>query len=252
MSEHYLDVTINEAIRTATALLAASNWPTMEQEITPHAVHPHSKQLLHYVESYKKDTAVIELNEALARDGAVEDLFITAVSPHPPTFANADLDEFWASHPVAWDEAVDGLKAIFDGKPIISTLARLTGVEVTKPVSLMPTITYPLLTPVVVENDERIFIILPPAKAWGESRPWPHGDDPGWAMAQVAFHLSQHLLKEQVAAMGETDGLVHLHAIVVLCLEEEMNYAESMAHLVRTKREQKLPQLMAAVEAMRG
>ena len=253
MSEQYLEVTIDERIRTATALLAASDWPAMEQTITPHAVHPHSKQTMHYLEPYKSDAVVTELNAALGATGGMEGLFETAVSTNPHTaFATAaNLPTFWASHADAWDEATTDLKAIFDGTPIVGAIATLTGVEISKPVILVPTIVYPLLAPVVVENTERIFIILPPAKAWGESRPWPFADDPGWAMAQVAFYLSQHLLRDESAQMDETDGLVRLHAIVVLCLEKEMNDAEAMAYLVRTKKEQKLPQLMGAVEAMR-
>ena len=254
MSEQYLEVTIDERIRTATALLAASNWPAMEQAITPHAVHPHSKQTMHYMEPYKADAAVTALNAALDAGGGMKGLFATAVStnPHTAFAAAADLPAFWAKHAAAWDEAVTDLKAIFDGKPIVGAVAALTGIEVNKPVRLVPTIVYPLLTPVVVENSDHIFIILPPAKAWGESPPWPFGDDPGWAVAQVAFYLSQHLLGDELAQMDATDGLVRLHAIVVLCLEREMNDAEAMAYLVRTKKEQKLPQLMAAVEAMRS
>ena len=253
MSEQYLEVTIDERIRTATALLAASDWPAMEQTITPHAVHPHSKQTMHYLRAYKSDAAVTGLNAVLSAGGTLDDLFETAVSTNPhTTFATtANLPTFWASHTDAWDEAITDLKAIFDSKPIVATVSTLTGVEVSKPVQLVPTIVYPMLAPVVVENKERIFIILPPAKAWGESPPWPFADDPGWAMAQVAFYLSQHLLRDELAQMDETDGLVRLHAIVVLCLEKEMNDAEAMAYLVRTKKEQKLPQLMGAVNTMR-
>ena len=241
MSEQYLEVAIDERIRTATAMLAASNWPAMEQTITPHAVHPHSKQTKHYMEPYKNDAAVMELNAALGAGGTLDDLLETAVSTNPHTaFATAaNLTAFWASHTDAWDEAITDLKSIFDGKPIVSTVTALTGVEISKPVRLVPTIVYPMLAPVVVENAERIFIILPPAKAWGESPPWPFADDPGWAMAQVAFYLSQHVLRDELTQMDETDGLVRLHAIVVLCLEKEMNDAEAMAYLVRTKKEQK-------------
>ena len=260
MSEHYLEVTIDEHVRTVAALLAASNWPSMEQGITPHAVHPHSKQTMHYMEAYKSHAAITGLNTALSAGGTLEDLFETAVchsklheeSTVVDFVAHTNLTAFWAEHAAAWDVAIADLKAIFDDKPILDSITALTGVEITKPVRLVPTIVYPMLTPVVVENTERIFIILPPAKAWGESPPWPFADDPGWVMAQVAFYLSQHLLRDNLADDDETEALVRLHAIVVLCLEKEMNDAEAMAYLVRTKKEQKLPQLMAAVEEARG
>jgi len=260
VSEQYLEVTIDEYVRTVTALLAASDWPAMEQTITPHAVHPHSKQTMHYMEAYKDHAAVTGLNAALGAGGTLDDLFETAVchsklheeSTVVDFTAATDLATFWASHTDAWDEAINDLKAIFDGKPVVGTVTALTGIDVVKPVLLVPTIVYPMLAPVVVENTEHIFIILPPAKAWGESPPWPFADDPGWAMAQVAFYLSQYLLRDELTQMDETDGLVRLHAIVVLCLEKEMNDAEAMAYLVRTKKEQKLPQLIVAVEEARG
>lgn len=260
MSEQYLEVAIDENVRTVAALLAASDWPSMEQAITPHAVHPHSKQTMHYMQPYKSHAAVTGLNAALGAGGTLEDLFETAVchsklheeSTVVDFVAHTNLADFWAKHAAAWDAAIADLKQIFDGKPILETITALTGVAINKPVRLVPTIVYPMLTPVVVENRDRIFIILPPAKAWGESPPWPFGDDPGWAMAQVTFYLSQHLLRDNLADDDETEALVRLHAIVVLCLEKELSDAEAMAYLVRTKKEQKLPQLMAAVEEARS
>jgi len=103
----------------------------------------------------------------------------------------------------------------------------------------------------LAETAAVLFMILPPAKAWGESPPWPFGEDPGWVIAQSCYYLVQHFLADELAQMDETGQSLLTYAAVTLCLEEEFDEAEAMTYLVQKKKEQKLPRLPLAVELLR-
>ncbi|MCB9419249.1 MAG: hypothetical protein H6667_05565 [Ardenticatenaceae bacterium] len=261
MSE--LKVVIDERIRLVTAVLAASYWPEMEQEQTTHAVHPHSKQLRQFVRPFANHPAVTRLNAELDEKRPLADFITAALYPEAkpelmqwtailPDFAvQAGLSDFWTAHTEPWEEARTGLEAIFVQSQIMTFLGKLLGQPVPKEVAVMPTVTYPMLNPVLVETSDTIYFILPPAKAWGESPPWPHGEDPGWAVAQTCWHLTRHFLAETLAGLDETGQLLLLHAAVTLCLEADFDEAEAMAYLVRSKKEHNLPRLPLVVENLR-
>lgn len=271
MSEQKIEVGMNEQARLVTAVLAASSWPEREQAQTTHAVHPHSKQTKQYLVDYKGLTAVGELNAALEAEISLVDIFTAAVRCSWPDLtpqeeipagleswagALADfsrataIDTFWSTHSADWDEALDGLNGILKDKDIAGFIEKLTGKPLPKPVVVMPTITYPLLNPVIAETADEIIFILPPAKAWGESPPWPHGEDPGWVVIQTCWYLCEFFMLDVLADLDDTQKALLLHSAVTLCLESELE-EEMMAYLVRAKKEHSLPQLPLTVENLR-
>jgi hypothetical protein len=269
------DVTISldNRVRLVTAVLAASQWPEIEQQQTPHAVHPHSKQTAYYVESAAGHTAVSTLNNGLARGVPLADYFTAALrctwpdfipqEPLPASLAGSiwvgslpdfyrqtNLAAFWREEGEPWQTAYEELRAIFQNSKLPAFLRKLCGEELAR-VVIVPTVVYPLLQPVLAETAAALFMILPPAKAWGESPPWPFGEDPGWVIAQSCFHLVQHFLAGTLAQMDDTQRALLTYAAVTLCLEEEFDEAEAMTYLVQKKKEQNLPNLPLAVELLR-
>lgn len=261
MSE--LNVVIDERVRLVTAVLAASHWPEKEQEQAPHAVHPHSKQVRQWVRPFANHPAVTQLNDELDGKRPLTNFFTAALSPDslagmaewaallPDFAAQAKLADFWIAHTEPWEEARAGLEAIFARSQIMAFLGQLLGHPVPQNVAVMPTVTYPMLNPVLAETADTRYLILPPAKAWGESPPWPHGEDPGWAVAQTCWHLAKHFLADTLAGLDETEQALLLHAAVTLCLEADFDEAEAMAYLVRSKKEYNLPHLPLVVEQLR-
>ncbi|MCP4425469.1 MAG: hypothetical protein GY803_13330 [Chloroflexi bacterium] len=262
MSE--LKVVIDERARLVTAVLAASNWPDQEQAQETHAVHPHSKQLRQFVQPFHDYPAVVQLNAELDAGRPLSDFFAASLRsqllPEGLTDWKASLldfavqtklSRFWAERPQPWEEARAGLETIFAQSQIMAFLGRLLGKPVPKNVVVMPTVTYPMLNPILAETADTLFFILPPAKAWGESPPWPHGEDPGWAIAQTCWHLVGHFLADALAQLAEAKRPALQHAAVVLCLENDFDEAEAMAYLVRSKKEHKLPRLPLVVENLR-
>ena len=267
-----LNVVIDERVRLVTAVLAASHWPEMEQAQTTHAVHPHSKQVKQWVRPFQNHRAVQRVNDSFGANVGVDSLFTAVLRcgwsdkiniTAPPAGAQdwiksladfavqSKMLDFWADHAQPWDEARTGLDVIFSRSQIISFLGQLLGQTVAKNVAVMPTVTYPMLNPVLAETDDTVFFILPPAKAWGESPPWPHGEDPGWVIAQTCWHLANHFLADTLGELDEINQALLLHAAVTLCLEADFDEAEAMAYLVRSKKEHNLPRLPRVVEQLR-
>ena len=266
-------VSLDNRARLVTAVLAASHWPKLEQQQTPHAVHPHSKQTAYLVEPAAGHPAVTILNQGLAQDIPLSDYFSAALrcswpgftpqeplpaSPADRAWVNAlpgfyqqtDLATFWQKESESWQTAYDELSAIFRDSHLSPFLRQLCG-EAWAKVVIVPTVVYPLLKPVLAETAAALYMILPPAKAWGESPPWPFGEDPGWVIAQSCFHLVQYFLADTLAQMDEMQQGLLTYAAVTLCLEKEFDEAEAMTYLVQKKKEQKLPRLPLAVETLR-
>jgi hypothetical protein len=172
------------------------------------------------------------------------------VSALPDFYQQTKLEEFWQEEGEAWQTAYDELKGIFQNSKLSAFLRQLCGQGLAK-VVIVPTVVYPLLQPVLAETAAALFMILPPAKAWGESPPRPFGEDPGWVIGQSCYHLVQHFLAGALAQMDETQRGLLTYAAVTLCLEKEFDEAEAMTYLVQKKKEQNLPGLPLAVERLR-
>lgn len=268
-----ITISLDDRVRLVTAVLAASQWPEREQQQTPHAVHPHSKQTAYYVEESAEHTAVTSLNQGLAQGIPLSDYFAAALrctwpdfTPQealPPRLADGtwvksladfyqqtNLGQFWQDEGEPWQVAYHDLIGIFQDSQLPAFLQKLCG-DTLPNLVIVPTVVYPLLQPVLAKTAEADYMILPPAKAWGESAPWPFGEDPGWVIAQSCFHLVQHFLADTLAQMDETSRGLLTYGAVTLCLAEEFDEAEAMTYLVQKKKEQKLPTLPLAVETLR-
>ncbi len=246
-----------ERARWMMALLAASDWPEMEQAIETHAVHPHAKQTRQQVAGQASHPAAQWVNEALAAGQTAEALFTAVLHPTPPIPLTdfqeaAHLPEFWAGHADIWQAAQDDLTAIFRGSPLPEFLARLGGQPVSQPIVVMANLVYPALTAVLAPTPDALTLLLPPPKAVGESPPWPYGEDPGWVQAMACRRLLQHHLADTLAERDETQQALLLHAATTLYLEQAIDEGEAMAYLVRSKKQHKLPTLPLVLEELRG
>ncbi|MEM7334783.1 MAG: hypothetical protein AAF490_22090, partial [Chloroflexota bacterium] len=150
-----IQIVLDERIRNATAVLAASNWPAIEQEIKPHAVHPHTKQTRQFVEGQSNHPAVAFVNSGLAEEQAVDALLTALVLGEERATLDAfasqsKLASLWAAHAPVWDTAVCECQKIFENFPFPTKLAQMGGK--TDAIRLMPTLTYPMLEPAVIAS----------------------------------------------------------------------------------------------------
>jgi hypothetical protein len=266
-------VQLDDRVRFVAAVLAVSQWPAMEQEDQPHAVHTQSKLTRQFMSTFADDPAVQTINTALADGCSLSELFTAAVHSEWPSFKgnnheslparfadgvfNKQLaacvsksnpaEKLWSEHTSVWQEAVTELTEIFADSPLPTFLEKLTGESLHKDIAIVPTLTFPMLNSVICETAAQLFVILPPPKAWGESPPWPFRDGVEWALSESCSELLHHLLGDVVSDQLE----LLKHAAATLFLEESLTEVESMSYLVRAKRQYQLPQLPVFVEQLR-
>ncbi|MCP5100550.1 MAG: hypothetical protein GY943_33795 [Chloroflexi bacterium] len=267
---------LDERVRLVTAVFAASDWPDEEQKQLTHAVHPHSKRTRHHLLSQQSHTAVYTLNQALLNGVSLDHLFSAAIRCEWPEFViseplpqvlqienwtNALSDfvadtnlvaSFWPEHQALWDESVAELQAILQDKPLYAFLEAVTGQSLTHEISVMPTLVYPMLKPVLASTETQLLLILPPPKAVGESPPWPYREDPGWVIARVCERLLFHLLAEKLNQLDNRQKALLVRGAMTLCLEQCIDEFEALAFLVRSKKEFDLPDLPDVVDKMRA
>ena len=264
-----LSVIIDERLRLVTAVLAASNWPTEEQNQLAHAVHSQAKQVRQFVHPFTSHPAVSGVNEALLNGVDLADLFSAALRCTWPDFTpTAELPHvlkikewvhsladfaletsivthFWAQHAAVWQEAQSTLQKIFRNGDLLAALGQLGEGQHDTAVSLMPNLVFPALTPISAIKKGALTLLLPPPKAVGESPPWPFSEDPGWVVAAAAEQLAPHLLAEELARLDAAQRHVAVQLAAAHCLAQLLDNFEAQSYLLRAKKEHNLPQLPA-------
>lgn len=271
-----LKIQIDNRARLVTAVLAASDWPDIEQEQQPHAVHKHAKQTQQFVLPFKKHIAVTNINQAWLNGVELDDIFSAAVRSRWPDFtpeeplphllqienwvrsladfaAVSDIAaSFWPEHEAAWQTAVTELKDIFPDDHLRQFLSQMRGQPINQDIVIMPNLVYPALSPVLAVTSTTLTLLLPPPKAVGESPPWPYSEGVGWVTAVTCQKLAAHLLTGKLADLDQAQRDQLIHAVTTLCLEQTVDEFEGQAYLLRTKKEQNLPELPALVEKLRA
>ncbi len=257
MSETQVNIVIDDQLRLITAVLAASHWPDHEQAQLTHAVHPHAKQTRQYLAQYNTHPAVIWVNQVIERGEPLDDVF-TAISQNVQQEAFADfltttkLTTFWQEHAALWDEAKSDLTDIFKESQLPAFLNQISDDPLTQTIRIMPNLTYPSLSPVLVSDFDTLTLLPSLPKAVGESPPWPYGEDPGWVHTNVCRRLVQFALADTMEFLPEIKQALLTHAAVTLYLETAVDEGEAMAYMVRSKKQHKLPTLPLVVENLRA
>lgn len=270
-----LRITVDDRLRLVTAVLAASDWPEIEQKERTHAVHPHAKQTLHATQAYKSYPAVYHLNEALMNGVSLDDLLSAAVRCTWPDFTPTEplpnilqvdtwiqslagfaqkteiVSQFWPAHQSVWDESANELTAVFQNSPLPAFLAQVMGKSLSQYIVVMPNLVYPALKPVLATSEKALTLLLPPPLAVGESPPWPYEEDPGWVVARICERLLFHLLASRLAPLVPSRQEEIVRAAITLCLEQSFDEFEAKAYLLRSKKAYNLPNLPQMVDKLR-
>jgi hypothetical protein len=269
-------ILIDDRARLVTAVLAASHWPQLEQAQLTHAVHPHAKQTQQFVQRLADHDAVTAVNEALATNTPLAIFFSTALRadwgsfigrealPASDTFAAAawlkrlpDFGEksglavFWAGHQAPWHEALSDLETIFHHSPLARFLAHLRRQAISQTIAIMPNLVYPALQPVLAETAETIYLLIPPPKAVGESRPWPYNEDPGWVLDRTCHTLLDYFLADILSQFDPERQRLLKYAATTIFLEEAIDEMEATGYQIRARKQHNLPRLPVAVDTLR-
>ena len=261
-----IEVLLDPRIRLATAVLAASRWPAWEQAIETHAVHPHAKQVRHFVAPFQAETAVQQLNQQLDADQDCQALLSTMLTtpweayqtrevPAGWSLAVADFlhktqiaQQFWPAHDALWQTAVSELQTILHATPLPNLWQSLSE-KLPNRVQIMPTLVYPMLQPFRLTAPQQLLVLLPPPKAVGESPPWPYREDPPWVVVQLSNTVLTTILPTTGLTAVQSQQL--RHAAIAIGLEQSFDPFECQAYLIRCRKAFQLPDMPQVADRLR-
>lgn len=271
MSE--VKVRVDERVRLVAAVLATGDWPALEQtKKGAHAVHPQAKAVRRFLVQQGDHPAIRAANCYLAEGLSPAELFAVAMRCDWPGFRPraalrecvqgwpaqlADLQaetelaaRFWSDHEALWTEAVTDLDEIFAGAQLPDFLEQLLRRPLAVAIVIVPNLVYPALETVAVAAEETYYLLIPPPKAVGESRPWPYRDEEEGVLATACYHTLSLVLAEPLTALAPADKARFLYAATALFLERAVDEIAARFYLLQCQREtgvEGVPEAMAAL-----
>ncbi|MBI3240924.1 MAG: hypothetical protein HYZ49_01355 [Chloroflexi bacterium] len=199
-----LTVLTDSRSRTLSAVLAATDWPEREQRPLPRGVHPQAAALRKHVADFKSHPAVAYVQAALNADPDPRLLFARAVNDeaelaaHLNSFAaEAGLEAYWAASDSAWAEAVAEVQARVNGIDFATILDEAFGTASAELI-ILPNLAYPTTHSLGFGTPQRVYSLMPPRKAVGESPPWPFRDDRDYILRLAIHDFTQCLLADML------------------------------------------------------
>lgn len=278
-------VQIDDRARLLATALAATDFPEREQQRRPHGVHPHARAVRRAVASQAQHPAAQSLQKLIAHGASADALFrlvFSAEAGEELPFAGQISDfrtasggpALWASEE-AWDSSLADLQRAFASVHLGRFFAPFLG-SLNERFVVLPNLLYPSEDEIVLRERDDLILIVPPRVAWGESPPWPYGDDPahvyraavaGFGSVLVRAYLAAHpqaveaasrtslplpaALAEQHTGWAEQFALIFCASAVALFLEDTLGRREAEAYLLLERRLRGLDVLPAAVGVLR-
>jgi hypothetical protein len=236
-------VRVDERLRLAGCLLAASDWPEQEQRLKayrPHRLAEAARRALAGLRGHPAASAAARL--------APEQLFAHALAGDWPagmeavgTFAaSAELEQFYAESAPEWQAARADLESVLARGDLAAFLAGLFG-EPAEALVVFPNLLYPGRQSVAVRVAGELVLSQPPPPAWGSSPPWRYSERPD----EVLGALAEGLARPLCAAAPE-----RALAAAVLFLRQVEGAEAADQFMLMEARARKLPGLAALVESL--
>jgi|SRR5579859_3145920 len=241
-------VRVDERLRLAGCLLAASDWPEREQSLKayrPHRLAEHARRALAGQRAHPAVAAASRLEPA--------QLFAHALAGDWPA-EMAGTAEFAASEAVAqfcveseaeWQAARADLETVLARGDLAAFLAAVFG-RLDHALVVYPNLLYPGRQAVAAQAGDEIVLSQPPPAAWGASPPWRYSERPDEVLGAVAEGLARPLFEEAQPDQAATLAL----AAAVLFLRQAEGADAADQYMLMEQRARKLPQLSTLVEEL--
>lgn len=256
-----IEVRIDESLRLAGALLAASEWPDMEQRAKPYKPHRVAEAARKYFAPQRTHPAVRGARILVGQGEGLSSFFghvfnadaESELSVHIADFkSKADPEPFWADTHGDWQEAESQARQVLEKSGLSEFLRDLLGPPPRKLV-FAPNLLFPGQQTITVSSANDLVVYAPPPKAWGASPPWRYAERPDEVLATAGEAFARFLFENKLPAdhqsfkpLQETLGL----AATVLFLREAEGEAASEQLMMMEKKTRRLSNLPAAVSAL--
>ncbi len=286
-------VRVDDRIRLLSSLLAATRFPEDEWQRNPHGSHLHARAARKHLADYSGQAAII-LQAHLDGEIPLDSLFSVFLSLEMPDFqfsaansfpadfnqqlqsffTDADLQEWWESEP-DWQQSAHDMNRLLDGVALKDFFQPFFG-DIPETLVLMPNILYPSDQEITLRFEDQLIVIVPPRIAWGESPPWPYGEDPAHVYRAAIQNLGALLMHEYLQKYPEAlaqasqtplplnNALMALYptweaqftnifcaAAVALYLEDHVSAREANAFALMERKTRGIDILPAAISVLR-
>lgn len=256
-----ITVRIDNRARQAGALLAASDWPEVEQTVKPYKPHRVAEHAHKHFASLATHPAVVAARAMVGDGSGLATFFAHALNATWPTAITAHLadfetaakpDDFWAETQADWTQAENDAREVVGRADLQQFLSDLFD-PLSRALTLVPNLLFPGLLPVTLQTEAEIVLVQPPPKAWGTSPPWRYNERPDEVEAALAEAYGRQLfeigLPSEQAALQPHAGVFAL-AAAVLFLRQAEGDAAGDQFMMMEKRTRNLPKLPAVVMAL--
>jgi hypothetical protein len=256
-----ITVRIDNGVRLAGALLAASEWPDYEQTVKPYKPHRVAEHAHKHFASHSGHPAVMAARALVGDGSGLATLFTHALNANWPADMTASLadfqaiarpDEFWAETQADWAQAESDGREVAARADLRQFLTDLFG-PLSREITLAPNLLFPGLLSITLQTATEVALIQPPPKAWGASPPWRYNERPDEVEAALAEAYARHLFETRLpadqTALKPHAGVFAL-AAAVLFLRQAEGDAAGDQFMMMEKRTRNLPKLPAVVMAL--
>ena len=256
-----IEVRIDDSLRLAGALLAASEWPDLEQKAKPYKPHRVAEAARKYFAPQRKHPAVRGARALVGLDEGVRSFFGHALNAdwpgdlgvHLADFkSKSNAETFWVETQGDWQEAESQARQVLGKSGLWQFLRDLFGPQSRK-LAFVPNLLFPGQQTVTVSSVKDLVVYAPPPKAWGTSPPWRYAERPDEVLATAGEAFASFLFENNLPAdylsfksLRETFGL----AAAVLFLREAEGEAASEQLMMMEKKTRRLGNLPAVASAL--
>ena len=258
-----IDVCLEDRLRLTGAVLAAGEWPEVEQKLKPYKPHRVAESARKYFAPARAHPAVTAAQNLAGQGEGLEQLFTRLLVgggpdnlvPELASFvAETEPDKFWTQTEPDWQAAVKEAREVLARADLEQFLSDLFG-PLVLPLELMPNLLFPGQQCLALNAGSRLIIYAPPPLAWGASPPWRYNERPDEVLAMVCQTAARHLVEPQLpdgaAAVNQAEALSL--AAAVLCLRQAEGQAAGDQFMViqkKTRGWRGLPGVVSALEAV--
>jgi hypothetical protein len=253
-----LEVRIDDGLRLAGALLAASDWPDYEQSLKAYKAHRTADAAHKFFAPQREHPAVQAIRQLAGQGQGLNQIYAHALNGDWPADLGAQVEDFKAQSNLAafldetqadWAQAEGDAREVLARADLHQFLVDLLGPQ-PRALMFMPQLLYPGRGAVACGSASEAWVCVPPPKAWGTSLPWRYNERPDEALAMISEAFARHLFETalppehgSLASGAEAFAL----AAAVLFLRQAEGEAAGDQFMVMEKKTRGLKQLPAVV-----
>jgi hypothetical protein len=251
-----IEVRIDDRLRVAGALLAASDWAEHEQRVKPYRPH-HTAEVAHKYFAPQGGHAAAQAARKLAGSGeGLNQLYAHALNGDWPAGfdveafqSEANAAAFFEEHQADWAQAEGDAREVLARADLRQFLFDVFGAQA-RALVCVPQLLYPGRQSAWCASANEMVVCVPPPLAWGTSLPWRYNERPDESLAKISEAFGRCLFEDLAPDDLKAKNEIFALAASVLFLRQAEGEAAGDQFMVMERKTRGLKNLPAVVTAL--